>query len=212
MKKKPVVKIDVPKNQMQASESLKILWQNRLDEEVTEKRKADLEKVLDAIPDIEEKKNYLKLEIIKYQQSLPASIRADSGLIQKELNCEWLLFWDNYLNDELRKLQVKKGEKKSVVTAPAVALFAQIVNSSGIIPYYEEEYNRTTYCQRVIDYFKINNVTAEKCRQAFKIHEPDLKQSDRNFQIVINSILPKLTGTDKEKIQKYIDSKIKLYG
>lgn len=124
------------------------------------------------------------------------------------------LFFDRIIQNEIDSLEAEKLTskiKKPVVTAPAVALFAQIVNFSEVLIIDENE-GAESYCERVINHFKISDVKPTVSRKKFKRSEPDLKESDKNFKIIIKSILPTLTGPDKEKIEKYIDSKtLKLY-
>ena len=125
------------------------------------------------------------------------------------------LFFDREIQikiDSLEAEKLTKKIKKRVVTDPAFALFAQIVNFSEVLVLGENE-GHECYCERVKNYFKIPDVNPNKSRQDFNRSEPDLKESDKNYKIIIKSILPTLTGADKEKIQKYIDSKrIKVYG
>ena len=200
MKKKAVVKSEVPKQEETFGNIYLKFEENPLEvfnlyykKECNHDRINELEKNLSVIQSIEDKIKYLKKILKEYYLFIDPTTLSVSGMtIAKGIfPPDTKLFFDRTIQiyiDGYEAERLAKKKKKSIVTAPAVSLFAQIVNFSGIIPYDEEKYNRTTYCQCVIDYFKINNVTAEKCRQAFKIHEPDLKQSDRNFQIVFRSL------------------------
>lgn len=166
---------------------------------------------------VDEKIQYCRDLYNDYLLYLDSNIKAVSGMTIASgiFPPDAKLFFDEKIQlmiDSLEAEKLRKKQKKREITAPAVALFAQIVNFSEVIIIGENE-GAESYCERVINHFKISDVKPNVSRKKFKRSEPDLKESDNNFKIIVTSILPTLTGPDKEKIQKYINSKmIKVYG
>lgn len=187
--------------------------------ECNAERIKELKENLSKIESHEDKIKYCKDILKEYNQSLDAITLAISGMTiaQGMFKEDTKIFFDRIIQKEIEALEEElKNEKetkkqKPEITSPAFALFAQIVNHCGIIIIDENE-SHEKFCERVMQHFKIKNVPAKNARQKFTRSEPDLRETDKNFKIVTKSIIPKLEDTAKEKIKKYINSKIvKLY-
>lgn len=111
------------------------------------------------------------------------------------------------LNTETTPLLPQQAETKTP-TAPAIALFCNIINEAEII---KKESNEipATYCKRICENYKLKYT--DRVRQNF-----NGKKSQKHYKELIERILPCIDVTIKDKIQKHLDSRNppnqKLYG
>jgi hypothetical protein len=97
---------------------------------------------------------------------------------------------------------------KDQLKANAVSFFCSIVDQCGIIKKGYDESNEA-YCKKVIDHFKLI-ANPNKSRQFFRTGE-EIKKTDKRLIYIIKKILPLLENQDREKIEAFINNKIKLY-
>jgi hypothetical protein len=112
-----------------------------------------------------------------------------------------------YLND-LSSFSLPKQTKKNTVTATLIRRFCELVNDSLLIPKKEDE-SATDFCEKVCKKYKL--IYTDNVRQYFSTNNKP-RSNDKNLQKVIETIIPTIPNSDREKITEYINKHTQMYG
>lgn len=134
----------------------------------------------------------IKAVLIEYEYPSEIEQRAVES-VRAELT-EQLEYWNN----ELKALPPQQTETKTP-TAPAIALFCNLINEAEIIKKESDEIPET-YCKRICENYKLKYT--DRVRQNFNGNK-----SKKHYKELTELILPCIDVTIKDKIQKYLDSK-----
>jgi hypothetical protein len=136
------------------------------------------------------------------------------GLIEKNL----ILWIENFTKQPfdslaenikyLNRRDLGQDKENAKILAPVFALFCSIVHQSGLHEMGFDESNEK-YCQRISDCYTIT-VNTKKARQYFK-KVMEVKASDKNLKKISEEILPSLPSDAKQKIDTFLNGKLKLY-
>lgn len=111
---------------------------------------------------------------------------------------KWLLAEITKVEGLINNVKPPQAENKTP-TAPAKALFCNLINEAGIIKRLSNEIPET-YCKRICEKFNLSY--SDRVRQNFNGNK-----SKKHYKEVIELILPFIDVTIKEKVQKILDSK-----
>ena len=155
------------------------------------------------------------LEALEYKEQfiLQEIDRTDSAIkdLEKHLQNPDLRSDDNisYLQGGYKYLEFLKKEyqkhlppqqnETKTPTAPAIALFCNLINEAEIIKKESDEIPET-YCKRICENYKLKYT--DRVRQNFNGNK-----SKKHYKELTELILPCIDVTIKDKIQKYLDSK-----
>lgn len=116
----------------------------------------------------------------------------------------WSVIFSNHkffaplFQEHLKALPPQQNETKTP-TAPAIALFCNLINEAEIIKKESDEIPET-YCKRICENYKLKYT--DRVRQNFNGNK-----SKKHYKELTELILPCIDVTIKDKIQKYLDSK-----
>jgi hypothetical protein len=96
----------------------------------------------------------------------------------------------------------------NTIKAPAIALFCSIVHQSGLIEIGFDE-SRDNFCKRISEHFNLG-ITSDRVRQNFTV-VIDFKVNDKNLKKIRELIFPNINSQEKEKLETFINNKLKLY-
>jgi hypothetical protein len=150
--------------------------------------------------------NKIKLELVinsrklKLKQGYKNSSPNEEQRYRKILK-EWFNDEKKFIDEItplLKALPPQQNETKTP-TAPAIALFCNLINEAEIIKKESDEIPET-YCKRICENYKLKYT--DRVRQNF-----NGKKSKKHYKELTELILPCIDVTIKDKIQKYLDSK-----